>query len=865
MKKLMAVMVILIVLLITVIADAAPRVKYTGVARDRYGNVIPSATVSIYLAGTTTAASVYTTETSSTIVNSVTTDASGVYSFWVDAATYAYSQRFKTVTTKTGYLPQTNDYLYNAYFPTDAAGCLQNDGNGVYSWGTCGTGGTGDTLPDGGPGFLYRDAEGAEAWVSISGEAVGDMLMSIYDTDENGVIDVAALPDLSTVYQPVDTALLLADYDADEDGVVDIAAIPDLSSVYDAAGTAAAALSGHNSAYNHANFLTSVNESTISLSDITTNNASTAKHGFLPKLNNSMYAFLNGQGNWSTLSLAGPIFGSQGTQYKFLMSNYVWPGETPATSYPSWEYVTENSLSFTDNTTGDATDAKHGLMPKLSGDSGECFLGDGTWGACGTGVGDLLADGTVPLTADWDAGEFTITALGLVGDTVATSRTDNPSIVRWYESTSDGDAYKDFISPAKGTGFAANRTHTLGDYDSTDVLSTNIDSAGNIKYLHDVDGVGNMSVTGLTAAGGTKQKTVRDANDTILELGGSYATTGNWTPASGTWNMASVTVRLPQGTSLPGTCSVGDMFMDTDATSGQRFYLCESENTWRVQGDGTGAEAAIDDSAYSSGANGDTTHAFSRNALYDYLHVMDTDDDGKVNVLDIAAGMVKTDAGGVVSVATDGTDYLSPSYIVDTAYGAGWDTDTTHAPSKNAVYDQMELRATKADPVFTGSVQLPNGANPTVDAAGEIAVDTSAGTGAGLRVYAHATYGAVTIPLIQTQCWTIKDPTTSSDHILWRSPVAATARATHCLATGGTSLTGRFHAANTSGVTDGNNTALDGATTMTCTAGSNVNDDGALSNPAIAAGEYITWETTAVSGTQTEVVVCLDFTFDSVN
>lgn len=45
---------------------------------------------------------------------------------------------------------------------------------------------------------------------------------------------------------------------------------------------------------------------------------------------------------------------------------------------------------------------------------------------------------------------------------------------------------------------------------------------------------------------------------------------------------------IPNSTSLPGTCAVGDMYMDTDATSGQRFYLCESTNTWALQGDGGG-------------------------------------------------------------------------------------------------------------------------------------------------------------------------------------------------------------------------------------------------------------------------------------
>jgi hypothetical protein len=66
--------------------------------------------------------------------------------------------------------------------------------------------------------------------------------------------------------------------------------------------------------------------------------------------------------------------------------------------------------------------------------------------------------------------------------------------------------------------------------------------------------------------------------------------------------MANVAVRsslnVPNSTTLPATCNTGDLYMDTDATTGQRFYLCQSANTWAIQGDGIGmATAAIASSA----------------------------------------------------------------------------------------------------------------------------------------------------------------------------------------------------------------------------------------------------------------------------
>lgn len=63
-------------------------------------------------------------------------------------------------------------------------------------------------------------------------------------------------------------------------------------------------------------------------------------------------------------------------------------------------------------------------------------------------------------------------------------------------------------------------------------------------------------------------------------------------------DLGAATLEIPNGTSLPGTCVVGEQFMDTDATTGQRHYLCESTNTWALQGDGGGAGsgyATVDD------------------------------------------------------------------------------------------------------------------------------------------------------------------------------------------------------------------------------------------------------------------------------
>ena len=88
------------------------RYVYQGTSTDQNGAVIKSCTVSVYLAGTTTAASVYTASSGGTAVNSVTSDSTnGSFSFWVDTGDYATSQLFKITLSKTDFTSVSYDNL----------------------------------------------------------------------------------------------------------------------------------------------------------------------------------------------------------------------------------------------------------------------------------------------------------------------------------------------------------------------------------------------------------------------------------------------------------------------------------------------------------------------------------------------------------------------------------------------------------------------------------------------------------------------------------------------------------------------------------------------------------------------------------
>lgn len=78
-----------------------------------------------------------------------------------------------------------------------------------------------------------------------------------------------------------------------------------------------------------------------------------------------------------------------------------------------------------------------------------------------------------------------------------------------------------FVAPILGTP-------TSGTLTNCTFPTLNQDTTGSAGSLKSVATTGLLTVTGM-ATGTTRAKTVRDANDTILELGGSYTPTGTWT------------------------------------------------------------------------------------------------------------------------------------------------------------------------------------------------------------------------------------------------------------------------------------------------------------------------------------------------
>jgi hypothetical protein len=87
------------------------RCVYSNVARENDGDIINDATITVYLAGSSTLASIYNTFSGTTATNSVTTNSSGEFTFYVDRFDYDSEQRFKYTVAKTGHTTRTYDNI----------------------------------------------------------------------------------------------------------------------------------------------------------------------------------------------------------------------------------------------------------------------------------------------------------------------------------------------------------------------------------------------------------------------------------------------------------------------------------------------------------------------------------------------------------------------------------------------------------------------------------------------------------------------------------------------------------------------------------------------------------------------------------
>lgn len=148
------------------------------------------------------------------------------------------------------------------------------------------------------------------------------------------------------------------------------------------------------------------------------------------------------------------------------------------------------------------------------------------------------------------------------------------------------------------------------------------------------------------------------------------------------------------------------------------------------------------------------------------------------------------------------------------------------------------------------SFEIPNGASPTVDAAGEVAVDTTTDQ---FQFYGGAKRA---LPSIQSSSLVIAAPADTDDLFIMKAPYAMTILTINGIVGAATNVVGQLQECSATGTDCAD---LDSDITFDTDGAA---DDGTLTDSAIASGAWIKFKTTSVSGTPGHLAVT--FTFRAV-
>jgi hypothetical protein len=199
---------------------------------------------------------------------------------------------------------------------------------------------------------------------------------------------------------------------------------------------------------------------------------------------------------------------------------------------------------------------------------------------------------------------------------------------------------------------------------------------------------------------------------------------------------------------------------------------------------------------------------------------------------------VKVDASGM---STTKTATIKPVASDDATF-----TNNT-VGSGTYKFGLLEVAGTWTAKQTFNDIAIPNGATPTVDAAGEMAIDT---TSDQLAYYGSAKR---VLPYIQYASFVVPAPADTDDINILKAPYGMTILGISCIVQGSTSATGQIQECDSTG---GSCADLD--SDITCDS-DGAADDGSFTDSAIASGGWLRWKTTSVSGTPTFLTVTVRY------
>ncbi len=230
---------------------------------------------------------------------------------------------------------------------------------------------------------------------------------------------------------------------------------------------------------------------------------------------------------------------------------------------------------------------------------------------------------------------------------------------------------------------------------------------------------GSNGIVAKTAANTSAARTITGTASEISVANGD-GVSGNPTlslPAS--IDLGGKALEIPNSTSLPGTCTVGQIYMDTDATSGRRLYACESSNTWALQGDGSsgsigGATGSTDNAVLRADGTGGSTVQASGCTINDSDQLTCP---GGLVAGTSGAGLLTMLEGTVVSAGANSGEHnigvdSSDSRLKSRENGGSLVTYaiTTDKLSAFAATSSAELRGIISDESGTGALIFADGA-----------------------------------------------------------------------------------------------------------------------------------------------------------